>query len=73
MNKDKQYFSDNLDKQIEATLKLYKEYKELKEQLIKAKEIIADFESRVHYRKVYVGNITDLMSRAEQFLREIHV
>lgn len=29
LEKDKQYFSDSLDKQIEATLKLHKEYQEL--------------------------------------------
>jgi predicted RNase H-like nuclease (RuvC/YqgF family) len=29
LEKDKQYFSDNLDKQVEATLKLHKDYQEL--------------------------------------------
>ena len=29
LEKDKQYFSDSLDKQVEATLKLHKEYQEL--------------------------------------------
>lgn len=29
LEKDKQYFSDSLDKQIEATLKLHKDYQEL--------------------------------------------
>jgi hypothetical protein len=31
LEKDKQYFSDNLDKQVEATLKLHKEYQELEQ------------------------------------------
>lgn len=31
LEKDKQYFSDSLDKQIEATLKLHKEYQELEQ------------------------------------------
>lgn len=29
LEKDKQYFSDSLDKQVEATLKLHKDYQEL--------------------------------------------
>ena len=31
LEKDKQYFSDSLDKQIEATLKLHKDYQELEQ------------------------------------------
>lgn len=67
----------NADFQLEGRdikiKELEEENAELKEKLIKAKEIIADFESRVHYRKVYIGNITELMSRAEQLLMELHV
>ncbi len=37
LEKDKQYFSDSLDKQIEATLKLDKENAELKAQIEKMK------------------------------------
>lgn len=42
LEKDKKYFSDSLDKQIEATLKLQQEYEELKEKLEKIRNYLAN-------------------------------
>ena len=38
LTKDRDYYSDAIDKQVEATLKLHKEYKELNEELKKWKD-----------------------------------
>jgi hypothetical protein len=49
LEKDKQYFSDSLDKQIEATLKLQQENAELKAQIEKMKCCYNCKHSRTEY------------------------
>ena len=65
LTKDKDYFSDALDKQIEATLELHKENEELKEQLLKAKEILKKFLDAKNIEETCVAE-----SEAEKFLKE---
>lgn len=81
--KDNDYYSDALDKQIEATYKLFEENKELKEKLnfstqyyqgekakehlTKAKELLTRFVMASVY---FNGKETDLIKEAEQFLKE---
>lgn len=75
LEKDKQYFSDSLDKQIEATLKLQQENESLTSikniyigDLLKAKEIIKGLLSFVDSLGNYSGGIFD---KAEQFISKV--
>lgn len=71
LTKDKDYFSDALDKQIEATYKLFEENKEAKE-IIKKFSEFANLE--VEYDPEHPQEHTDLWNElckeAEQFLKE---
>lgn len=76
LNKDKDYFSDALDKQIEATYKVVEENNELKEKLNKAKEILKVVlnkwkeERWILQSEKEVKMIENVMKEAEEFLKE---
>jgi hypothetical protein len=63
LEKDKQYFSDSLDKQIEATLKLDKENAELK----RIVRMVAMINKNIYTEE----GIKAIYEEAEQFLSEV--
>lgn len=70
LKKDKDYFSDNLDKQIEATLKLHKEYQELEKENAELKDdnkVMADNYSKMEQK--FYGNLTKAKELLNMFLR----
>lgn len=62
MNKDKDYFSDALDKQIEATLKLQEEIAELKDD----NKVMADNYSKMEQK--FYDNLTKAKNLLNDFL-----
>lgn len=65
LEKDKQYFSDSLDKQIEATLKLQQENSELKEKL-KPENCL-----KLLAKEGYIKFTSEHLTKAKEIIRDL--